>query len=402
MKVVQINAVNKISSTGRSTWEMNEYFKSIGQDCISAYSKGVVVDPEREYRIGNDPDTKLHGLFSRIFGLQGYFSRRATKKLVKYIDGLDPDVVVLRNLHGNYINLKIITKYLAKKQIATVAVLHDCWFFTGKCCHYTKDGCYRWREACGHCPSLKKYNKSWFFDRSRKMLRDKTEWFSALDKLGVVGVSEWITNEARSSVVFRNAKEFAAIYNWVDLNKFKPADTSELRSRMGLEGKKVILCVASRWDSTKGLGTVIDISKKLSDNEIILMVGKVDDGRIPKDKIISVKATDSIEELAAYYSTADVFLQPSLEETFGKVSAEALACGTPVVCFRSTANPELVGEGCGLVASDLTADAMLDAIRQVSSREKSLYQEVCRGFAMKNFDKNTNLEKYLRFFETLL
>ena len=178
MKVLQINAVNKIASTGRNASEIGDYLLSKGHSSTIAYSAGPSVDKEKEYCIGSKLDAKLHGLLSRISGKQGYFSRGATKKLLSFMDEYSPDVVVLNNLHGNYINLSLLLGYLAKKDIATIAVLHDCWFYTGKCCHYTAQGCYKWKEICGNCPQLKKYNKSWFFDRTEKMLADKKKLFA--------------------------------------------------------------------------------------------------------------------------------------------------------------------------------------------------------------------------------
>lgn len=400
--MLQINAVNKIASTGRNMQEMSDFLNVNGHSCISAYSKGLSVNPSNEFVIGNNYDVKLHGLLSRIFGTQGYFSSGATRKVLKYMDNYQPDVVVLGNLHGNFINLPMLLKYLANNDIATVAVLHDCWFYTGKCCHYTVDGCYKWQDSCGNCPSLKKYNKSWFFDKTSSMLEDKKRLFGAIPRLAVVGVSDWLTNEAKKAPVFENAMEITRIYNWIDLEKFHPVDGSDIKKIFNIENKKIVLFVASGWSNEKGLQTVLDLSEKLNDNEIIVMVGNVDPNVVLNDKIIQVATTNSIDELVKYYSMADVFVQPSLEETFGKVSAEALACGTPVVCFNSTANPELVGEDCGEVVPVGKIDEMVSAIRRVLSNGKQFYSKNCLDFAKENFDKNKNLEKYIDLFTVLI
>src|SRR5690606_36635705 len=130
--------------------------------------------------IGSTFDHKLHGLWSRVFGEQTYFSKRATKELVAYIQKLKPDVVHLRNWHSNFINLGILLKYLADHDVPTVITLHDCWFYTGKCTHYTVDSCYKWQNNCGGCPRLKKDNPSWFFDKTTQMLADKRESFGKI------------------------------------------------------------------------------------------------------------------------------------------------------------------------------------------------------------------------------
>lgn len=400
MKVLQINAVNKVASTGRTAFEMSEFLRKHGHSCVTVYSKGVSVSPENEYIIGSNLDIKVHGLLSRISGQQGYFSRGATVKLLRFMDEYKPDVVLLRNLHGNYINLPMLLKYLAKKDIATVAVLHDCWFYTGKCCHYTVQGCYKWQKSCGKCPQLKKYNKSWLFDRTGKMLADKKRLFGDIPRLAVVGVSDWLTQEAKKAPVFEGAKVFQRIYNWIDTETFSPKDTAETREKLGLTGKKVILAVASGWSKVKGLDTVLEISKRLKKDEKLLLVGNVN-GIELNDNVTYIPATNSLEELVKYYSLADVFVQPSLEETFGKVSAEALSCGTPVVCFNSTANPELVGEGCGASVSIGDIDSMCKEINTILDNGKAQYENRCRSFAKENFDMENNLHQYLKMFDCL-
>ncbi len=401
MRILQINAVNKVASTGRTALEMNEFLKNLGHDCVTAYSKGFSVSAENEYKLGNSTDVKIHGFLSRISGKQGYFSRGATKKLLQFMDVYKPDVVLLRNLHGNYINLPMLLKYLEKKDIATVTVLHDCWFYTGKCCHYTVQGCYKWQENCGDCPQLKKYNKSWFFDRTKAMLRDKKELFGNIPRLAVVGVSDWLTEEAKKAPVFENAKIFRRIYNWIDTEKFCPQNTDTLRQRLGLYDKKVLLAVASGWNKEKGLDTVLELSRKLDGDEKLILVGNLPADIELSENIVSIPATNSIEELVNYYSLADVFVQPSLEETFGKVSAEALSCGTPVVCFNSTANPELIGEGCGFVANDGDIEDMLNKIRKILAEGKQQYIDNCHSFAKENFEKRSNLEEYLKLFQRI-
>ena len=401
MKILQINAVNVVASTGRTCQEMAVLLREHGHDSITAYSKGISDNAEKEFFIGNSYDIKFHGLLSRISGKQGYFSCLVTKKLLNFTDEYEPDVVVLRNLHANYINLPMLLKYLAKKDIATVVVLHDCWFYTGKCCHYTIQGCYKWQEQCGNCPQLNKYNKSWFFDKTKEMLKDKKELFSAIPRLAVVGVSEWITNEARKAPVFSNAKVFKRIYNWIDTEKFSPKDTEKLREKLGLKDKKVILSVASGWNKEKGIDTVLKIAKDLKEDEKYLLVGNVGNIDLPEN-MLHIPTTSSIEELVQYYSLADVFVQPSLEETFGKVTAEALSCGTPVVCFNSTANPELVGEACGAVAEVGNLEDMLLKIRQILSANKQKYSQECRKFAKLSFDKQKNLEEYEALCKKLL
>lgn len=321
------------------------------------------------------------------------------------MDDYKPDVVVLRNLHGNYINLPMLLKYLAEKQIPTVITLHDFWFVTGKCVYFTSSGCEKWQDKCGNCSNLQSGNPTWFFDRTEEMLADKIKYFSKINKLALIGVSDWVTREAKKSPVAKSAVLVKRIYNWIDLNKFRPCNTEQLRKSRGLEDKFVILGVSSVWTKKsvvdKGLRSFIKLAKMLPENYRIVLVGKMDADVSLPENIISVGKTDSVEELAQYYSMADVFVTFSAEETFGKVSAEALACGTPIVCYNSTANPELVGNGCGAVLPLGDIEGIYSEIRKIALNGKANYSEACRTFAKESFDKEKNLNQYFELFKWL-
>ncbi len=401
MIILQINAVGQVKSTGRNCQEIAEYInQTTDYVCYTAFADGNI--DEHNIKIGNKLDHKLHAFLSRLTGKQAYFSRFATKRLIKFIQNQKIDTVILNNLHGNYIHLPLLLKYLAQKDIATIVVLHDCWFYTGKCAYYVTEQCFRWKTGCRNCPQLKKDNISWFRDATKQMWKDKKMLFEAIPRLGVVGVSDWITDEARSSILGK-AKIIRRIYNWIDLEIFSPKNTSnEWKKKFGIEGKKVILGVASDWNQRKGLNSFLELSNCLSDNYHIVLVGNMPKGVNLSPKITTVSATNSMEELVSLYDMADVFVTLSLEETFGKVSAEALACGTPVICFDSTANKELVGEGCGQVLDIKDKTSLHKAIETICDNGKEKYTNNCRLFAEKNFGKEERIKEYLKLFGELL
>ena len=130
MKVLQINAVYNLSSTGRTCSQLQDYINNnTSYECKTAFCYGG--NENDGYIIGSKLDRNIHGFLSRLFGKQGYYSFSSTKKLISYMDDYKPDVVHLRNLHGNYINLPLLFDYLSKKKIPVVVTLHDCWFYTG-------------------------------------------------------------------------------------------------------------------------------------------------------------------------------------------------------------------------------------------------------------------------------
>lgn len=401
MKILQINAVYNKSSTGRTAWEMQEVLLEKGYDCRIAATDVDKTDCHL-YQIGNQADRKLHALFSRISGLQGYYSHRPTKKLLQYIDEYRPDIVLLRNLHGNYIHLPWLLQYLAKKDIATVAVLHDCWFYTGKCVHYHYSKCDGWQRNCGKCPELKSGNKSWFFDRSGKMIGDKKRLFGQIPRLAFVGVSNWITQEISKSTIGQNALLCERIYNWIDFDKFYLEDKEGQLNSVVPSNKKVILGVSGEWSEAKRLSHFLRIAQKLEEDKIIVLVGTIDPKQMLPSNVICVGKLDSIDALRSYYNRAEVFLNLSGAESFGKVAAEALACGTPVVCYHSTANGEIVGEGCGYVVQENDTDAVLHAINEIICNGKKMYSAKCVQYARQQFDKHTNIAQYEKIFNRLI
>ena len=363
MKVVQINAVYGASSVGRTMMEMHEFFTLNGIESYNFYSVKTSKSNPCDI-IGGKLDHKIHGFFSRLFGKQAYFSFFPTRTLIKKLKKIDPDVVILRNLHSNYIHMPLLLKYLAKEDISTLVVLHDCWFFTGHCCHYTEIGCHKWQTECNHCPLIHTNNKSWFFDNSHCIFQDKKHLFGSIPHLAVVGVSDWITNEARKAPIFENAKQFQRIYNWIDFKKFYYRENApEIREGLGLAANDfVALAVSMLWDDRKGLGVIIKLAKTLPDIKIV-MVGNLPPVQLPSN-IISLPPTGAVDKLAEYYSMADVFLNFSIQETFGKVAAEALSCGTPTVVNNATANPEIPGP-CGEIVNSNDLNSVVECTCEI-------------------------------------
>lgn len=401
MNIVQINLVYGYSSTGRTAMEMHRSLINRGFNSF-VFCSYTIKNDENVFTIGSKTDHKIHALFSRLFGKQAYFSHLATNNLVKHLNEIAPDIIILRNLHGNYINLKILMNYLSEKQIPVINVLHDCWSFTGHCCYYTEDHCQKWQTECDKCPILFKYNTSLFFDNSRQIFNDKKRYFSSLKSLAVVGVSKWVANEASQSPIFQNASIITHVYNWIDMNVFKPNDSNKTRSKLSMHSDDfVVLGVAQNWTERKGLYQFINYANKLQDIKFVLVGNMPSTIKLPKN-LMSIAPTNSPDELADYYSMADVFINFSTQETFGKVTAEALACGTPIIVNNATATPELCGDGCGYVVENNNEYAILNYINAVREKGKSYYSAVCRSFAVKNFDKEAAIDEYIEIFNRLI
>lgn len=400
MKVVQINAVCGYGSTGRICAEISEYIKNDIENYIffgNGKSKHFVAR-----RLNSDLDVRVHGLLSRLFGKQAYFSEAHTNKIIKELQRIQPDIVHLHNLHGNYIHLNNLLDYLAKTDIATVITLHDCWFFTGKCTHYTSDMCYKWKTGCYNCPSLKKDNPSWFFDRTKTMWEDKKKHFEAIPRLAVIGTSQWVTDEAKKSFL-SNAKILKRIYNWIDTGVFKPQNI-DIRGKYNIpDNKFLILVVSATWnENSKKFKDVIKLSEIIDKNMHILMVGNGAEKYFLPKNITKISYVGDTEELASIYSSSDVYVHVSREDTFGKVIAESLACGTPAIVYNSTGLPELIGDNCGYVVPCEDVDAILSKIRIIKEKGKENYSQACINFAKNNFDKDNLINETIELYKEVL
>ena len=400
MKVLIINAVYKIMSTGRTYSELHDYLCSLGHECKIIYGQNKE-DYEDTIYLGNYFDHKLHALLSRSTGKVGCYSSNSTKKLLKFLDEYKPDIVHLGNLHSNFINIEMLLKYLGEKNIKTTLTLHDCFFYTGGCVHYTLNNCFKWQEKCCECKFYKKQG-SWFFDKTNYLFNMKENYFKNIKKLGVIGVSDWISEEAKKSVILKNAKIIKRIYNWVDLDLFKPTKINKENIEEKLKNKFIILGVASGWSVKKGLDKFIQLSKIISSDFVIILIGNVEAETNLPNNIINISATNDVDELVKYYNLADVFLQLSKEETFGKVVAESLACGTPAIVYDSTASPELVKDGCGYsIKVDEEVDLIFEKIKEVKVLGKNYFTDNCRQKALREFNKNINCFKIVELWNEL-
>lgn len=400
MKIVQINANYNRGSIGRTTAELHNWLLTHGEESyvftpqLDAIGKNVFV-------IGGGYERKLHAFFSRLIGLQAYFSFFSTRKMIRNLNELQPDIIHLRNLHANYINLPAILKYISNNNINCVVTLHDCWLLTGHCCYYTKIDCKKWLDQCHNCALIGEDNNSWFFDFSRKMHNDKKRLFKSIKSLAVLGNSKWTLEQAKLSYL-RDASIVDYVYNWIDRETFYPRLTKSYWKQLNIQDSDfVILGVCEGWCKAKGLHIFIELAKIYPKYRFVLVGGIVESIELPPN-VIDVKRTQNNDELCEYYTHANVLLNPSVQETFGKVSAEALCCGTPIIVNRATANPELVGEGCGYVVENNDVVQYTHFIDEIKAKGKEAYSKSCVKFATDNFDKETNIRANIEIYKRLM
>lgn len=394
MKIVQINATCGIGSTGKICVGISQLLTAHGIENYILYSSR-----SDGYELGiscsSDLYIKTQALRSRILGNYGFNSMGATKKMIAQLEKIRPDIVHLHNIHGHDCDLGMLFNYFRIRKTKLIWTFHDCWAFTGYCPHFTMMKCDKWQTQCCRC--VQKQEFSSLFDRSREMFRRKKVLFQGLD-LTIVTPSQWLAELVGRS--FLKDHPIQVINNGIDLDVFKPTQ-SDLRRRYGIEDKKLVLGVSFGWSQRKGLDVFVDLAQRLPGDHKIVLIGTDDkvDEALP-DSILSTHRTQDQRELAAFYSAADVLVNPTREENYPTVNMEALACGTPVITFKTGGSPEMLDETCGSVVGCDDVDALEKEILRVCS-EKPFSEERCVEKA-RSFDKNERFKEYLGVYERII
>ena len=398
--VLQINAVYGQGSTGEIVKDISNTAVELGWDSYIACSQKVYNDVKENNMIyiGNSLDHKIHSLCSRLFGLHGYFSHISTFLFLKKVDRIKPDIIHIHNIHSNFITVNMLFRYINKRKIIAIISLHDCWFFTGKCYHYMYDKCNKWRDNCGKCPRLKKEIPSYFFDFSKNILKNKKKYIGDNSLVHVVGVSEWITNEAKKSIL--KDRVYGTIYNGVDLNIFSKK-ASFLREKLNFQDKFVLLGMANKWLSKDNRDTLKYISENLDDQSILVLIGCEEKIKLT-DKIFGVPFISDRNRLAEFYSMADVFVNVTKVDTLPTVNIEALACGTPVITYDSGGSREILNDKTGYVVPYGDYVQLYQSIKNVKNNGKNYYTNYCIERTNEFFDNRKCYRDYINLYNSLL
>ena len=392
MKVVQINQVC-YGSTGKLALGLSDFLTAQGVENYIYYTYGNSEHLcARKY--SNNYQSHLDALITRIFGKYGFHSKKTTKRLIKELEQIKPDVVQLHNIHGHNVNLEMFFKYLGENDIKVVWTFHDCWAFTGGCVHFSDINCEKWKSRCDSCKVCRKY--SWFYDSSKWVYNRKKELFIGFDNMVVVAPSKWIADLTKES--FLKEKRIELIRNGINLNRFKPMP-GEFKKKYNLIDKKILLGVAMVLGEEKGLSDFIELSKWIDEDTVIVLVGVDDEKKktLPSN-ILAVDKCLSQEELAQIYSDADVLINCSRRDTFPTVNLEALACGTPIVTYPTGGSPETIIGNVGRVVEYGDYESFLRNVKEVVQDVSSVE---CRKCAEEHYDENNCYMKYLELYKEL-
>lgn len=387
-KLLQINITANWGSTGKIAESIGIAAKKAGWESYIAYGRWC--NPSQSYliKIGRWWDKYFHYAEQLILDNEGLCSRMATRRLLLRIEEIKPDVVHLHNIHDHYLNYRILFEYLNRSNIKVVWTFHDCWAFTGHCYHFVQYDCMKWKTECGDCPQ-----RCRIVDRSRENFYTKKILFARCENLTIVPCSDWMGNLVKES--FLKDKRIQVIHNGVDLNTFKSTGV------IGTSTKFRIIAVSNVWLPYKGELDIYKLRQMLPQEDYeIMMVGlSAEQVKNLPSGIRGIQRTQNVQELVQLYSESDVLINPTYADTFPTVNLEALACGIPVITYKTGGSPEAVDKKTGIVVEQGNVQALANAIKII--RKHPLSTVDCRKRAEENYDMDKCFDKYIELYESL-
>lgn len=402
MKVLIINATCGKGSTGVIAVEIANLLKEKGHTAYIAYGQGST-EYSSAYKIGTSIENKFHALwYSRVLGLEGYGTKLGTKKFIKWVKIINPDIIHIENLHSNFLDFPSFFHFLSIAHIPVVWSLFDCWPYTGKCTHYTEIGCKKWEtECCAKCPQLHSSGvNTFFFDRTKKLFNEKKALFNKLESLDIITCSHWLEKEVKKSFLQNNTIHM--VYNWIDSSKFQRIEDESVYERYDIDkSKTILLSVSASWGGNTRLIDAINLARILPERFQLVIVGSMlHDVDLPHN-IKHISYVDGEMELSKLYSVALAYVNFSVEDTFGKVMAEAELCGTPAIVFNATACPEVVGDA-GFVVQPHSVDEMLTKIIEIETIGKEHFSQKSIDYVQSTFNYQKNVSSIIDIYKTII
>lgn len=402
MRIVLINTTAVSGSIGKITYGYYKKLKNNGNEVRLYYGRNDAIRTEDITCIDTKIDIYIHAFFARLTGLHGYFSSHATNRLIKEIEAFKPDIIQLYNIHGYYLNANKLFRYLGKQKIPVVYSMLDEYPYLGRCCYSFE--CNNFMAGCHNCQINKKeYPSTWFFRHSHKFYRDKMISYSGVEKICFAG-PQWVIERARESGLLKGKKLFC-VDEWIDTEKlFYPHEEYKyIEQPLRNCEKKIVLTVAPYSNPRKGGKYFIDLAERYATNPdyIFIYIGMdVKEIKLP-DNCITKGFIKNQEELAEYYSIADVFICTSLADTMPNVCLDAIACGTPIIGFAITGIPYVADEPIGIFVTSGNVDELAGKIQKVEKKTQEIIDR-CRNYAVERYSIDTYYEKMKIVYEEML
>lgn len=372
-------------STGKIARNLYADLKKKKYNVSFYFGHGVNEGNPDFYVIDNKFERYWHSAMSRLWGKQGTHSYFATKRLIKKMKVDNIDTVILLSPHGNYLNQPLLFDYLGKNDIQTFYLMIDEYPYVGKCTG--TEGCEKYKHGCGGCMALKLHTPTLFFDWSAELYKMKQKNYDKVPRLAFAG-PEFVINQAKMSPMMNGRKLFV-LDEAINTDLYQPQPTDRLKKELGISDDKVVIVTAtSDLPEYKGSQYFDEVSKRLEEDDRFVFVRIANDrkGIEYRTKNLIIRGyIDSLDEMAIYFSMADKFFFPSLQDTMSNTCIEALACGSPLMCFNISGNPYLGNEEVLTLVEPRNIDQAVNMIKATSIKSSSDIKK-CREYALSRFD----------------
>lgn len=390
MKVLMINggAHGSSWSIGRHIFS-SDCFKNADIFYATPDRKPVDVQKKFYIKIGSGITRLINNIIVKIDGSDGFRNYFSTLIFLSKIRKINPDVIHLHTLHGYFINIPLLFKYIEKNHIRTIITCHDCFWFTGRCSHFYKNKCEKWINGCFKCQYMKSYPKSFFFDKTKKFYFKKVSLISKIDNLVVACVSNWLSTLCSKSLIFKD-KKVITIHNGIDTSLF--SCKKEVKKTTN---KLKCICVAGSWNNDKGLDLINELANIYFQSIEFTIVGVVPKNLVVNNKIRIINSFIDTKNLVKEFNRADFLLNASKQETFSLINVEAQSCGLPVVCLNATGMAETIDPINSYGVDEYKIFEFQNKIdllfnREIKSRHLSLFST--------RFDYKIMISKYERIY----
>lgn len=349
--------------------------------------------------IGDSISCGIHARMFDYFGIQDILSRRATKRFLKRLDEIQPDIIHCHVINDCFLNIGLFSDYVNKHQIKVVWTFHDARVLTGMCACPCYTECSQWKTECRHCPKencvisprYRWTNMVSFVHQYRK------NNIGGIKSLTIATPSMWMKSLVEQS--YLKNKNCLVINNGINQEVFRPV-ASDIKKQYGIpEEKKVLLSVANPIWKLKGRDYLLKLVDDLPEEYYMIFIGSLErDIEILKNKrnVLALPRIDR-EQLIQFYSAADLFVNPTLADNFPTVNLECQACGTPVIAFDSDGTRETIDPASGIVVERRNYEALKSAILNFNYEGA---RENCLKFAQQYDQKNT-IQKYIQLYHSL-
>lgn len=396
MKNVAIINNGDSGSTGNISLNLHRDLKEKGFNSYFCYGRGDKGNDIDKYRIDSDLELKMHVIMTRITGLQGFYSNNATTRLLKRFDEWNIDTIFVVCIHGYYINEMKLYQYIANHNLRLIHIMIDEYAYTGKCAY--RDECDRYLIGCGKCPHKKDYPSSCFLDGSKKVFESKRSSYNHLTNSVFVG-PRFVVEQAQNSPLFKNVKT-AILDEAIDMEVFCPRNVDDLKKSLEVGKDKTVILSVVPYDGEendrKGGRYFIDLARRFEgdDRFVFVHVGY----RNKKDEclpgnFIPIGFVNDMNLLSEYFSLGDLFVFPSLLDTMPNACLDALACGTPILCFNISGMPYIANSEVGSFVEPRNVEELAKVVNSVQKKTPQIIEK-CREYASGRYDSkdyNTKL-----------